>query len=63
MTGRSVVVTVEADGTIKIEAVGYKGNACQKATEALERALGTVTGGSKKPEYFQANQQSQQAGH
>jgi hypothetical protein len=51
---RSIVVTVEADGSIRIDAVGFKGAACTKATEALEKALGKTTSRNKKPEYLAA---------
>jgi len=48
------VIIVESDtatGEVSIEAIGFKGGACTAATEALERALGTVKDRRKKPEF------------
>lgn len=59
---KQIKVTVNEDGSLEIEAVGYKGNACEKATAALEKALGVAGKRTKKPEYYQANEQSQKAG-
>ena len=60
---RSIVVNVSDTGEIKIEAIGFKGNACEKATKAIEQALGTTKGPrAKKPEYYQQNSNQQKAG-
>lgn len=59
---KQIKVTVNEDGSLEIEAVGYKGNACEKATAALEKALGVAGKRTKKPEFYQGNQQSQKAG-
>jgi hypothetical protein len=50
---KSVEVIVDARGVITIEATGFKGNACEKATKAIEDALGVVAKREKKPEYHQ----------
>lgn len=50
---RQVIMNIAPDGTVTIDAVGYKGADCKKATEALEKALGNVTSDTKKPEYMQ----------
>jgi len=39
------------DGTIEIEAHGYSGPECEKATRALEEALGVVTKKTLKPDH------------
>jgi Protein of unknown function (DUF2997) len=46
-------VTLGPDGTVEIDAVNFKGGACEKATAFLEKALGMNTDRKKKPEYFQ----------
>jgi hypothetical protein len=51
---KKVILEVSADGEVTIEAVGFKGPACEKATKALEESLGTVKSRKKKPEYHQA---------
>lgn len=49
---RQIIVIVDSDGNVKIEAVGYKGPACTKATQALEEALGMVKSRDKRPDYY-----------
>ena len=50
---RSIEVTVSPIGDITIDAVGFKGADCEKATRFLEEALGIVRQKQKKPEYHQ----------
>jgi hypothetical protein len=50
---RSIEVTVSPRGDITIDAVGFKGADCEKATRFLEEALGVVATKQKKPEYHQ----------
>lgn len=40
---KKIQVKVTPTGEITITTTGYKGSECLKATEALERALGTKT--------------------
>lgn len=55
----SVIVTVKADGSVKVEAQGVKGSGCKALTKAIEDSLGVVTSDVKKPEFYQqANQQA-----
>lgn len=42
-------------GEVKIEAFGFKGNSCEKATEFLEKALGQVTDFTHKAEWLETN--------
>ena len=50
---KSVEILIQPTGDVQIEAVGFKGNACEKATAALEAALGVTKARTKKPEYHQ----------
>jgi hypothetical protein len=50
---RSIEVTVSPIGDITIDAVGFKGADCDKATRFLEEALGIAGPKQKKPEYHQ----------
>jgi hypothetical protein len=50
---RTIEVTVSPRGDILIDAVGFKGADCEKATRFLEEALGVVGPKQKKPEYHQ----------
>jgi hypothetical protein len=49
---RSIEVTVSPSGDIAINAVGFQGADCEKATKALEEALGVASNRVKKPEYY-----------
>ena len=53
MSKRTIEVTVSPRGEILIDAVGFKGADCEKATRFLEEALGVVGTKQKKPEYHQ----------
>jgi len=61
---RTLEVSIEPNGSIAIEAVGFKGADCEQATRFLEEALGVVGQRRKKPEYHQRRQlgQAQQLG-
>ena len=49
---RTVEITFAPSGEVGIEATGFKGNACEKATQEIETLLGTTTSRRKKSEYF-----------
>lgn len=59
---KTIEVIVNTGGQIKIDAAGFKGADCEKATAFLEKALGTVKGRQKKPEYRQRVQAQQRLG-
>jgi hypothetical protein len=48
---RTIEVIVSPSGEIQIDAVGFTGADCEKATRFLEEALGVVSNRMKKPEY------------
>ena len=50
---QTVNVDIGPDGSVQIDAVGFTGADCEKATAFLEAALGQVTARRKKPEYRQ----------
>ena len=52
MTQKTIEVVIGPDGSLKIEAMGFKGADCERATAFLEKALGRMSGRSKKPEYY-----------
>jgi hypothetical protein len=56
-----VVVTALPDGTVTVEAQGVTGSGCQALTSSIEAALGLTTGDDRKPEYYHAAKQTQQA--
>ncbi len=59
---KTIEVIVGTDGTLKIDAVGFSGPDCEKATAFLEKALGATTGKQKKPEHYRQVKRQQQVG-
>jgi hypothetical protein len=49
----TIEILVSPSGDISIDAVGFKGADCEKATRFLEDALGAVGRRVRKPEYHQ----------
>ena len=60
MNKRSIDVIVMPDGQLIIDAVGFKGAACDKATRFLEEALGQIASKQRKPAYNERNQTKRQ---
>ena len=57
----TIEIIVSPKGDISINAFGFKGPDCERATRALEEALGVVQQRNKKPEYLtKANSIAQQ---
>ena len=61
---KTIEIIVQADGSLKIEAVGFQGADCEQATAFLDEALGAVQDRKRKPEYHarRATRQRQQLG-
>jgi hypothetical protein len=59
---KAIEVIIKPGGGITIDAVGFQGADCEKATEFLEKALGVVSGKQKKPAYHQRALTRQQIG-
>ena len=59
---KQIVITIERDGTTKIDAQNFAGVGCEKATKALEVALvGNDTSAidkKRKPDFFQTTGQT-----
>jgi hypothetical protein len=56
---KTIEVVISPIGEILIEAVGFKGPDCEKATAFLEEALG-IGQKKKKPEYHQLSKKTNQ---
>jgi hypothetical protein len=52
---RTIEIIVSPAGEISIDAIGFKGADCAKATRFLEEALGTAQNKVRKPEYLRSN--------
>ena len=53
MNNKTIEIIIGTTGEIQIDAVGFKGPDCERATAFLEEALGVVGKKIKKPEYHQ----------
>lgn len=51
---RMITVIVNLAGEVQIDAIGFKGADCEKATAFLEKALGTILTRKRKADYYQA---------
>ena len=60
MNKRSIEVIVNADGSLIIDAIGFKGPDCEKATRFLEEALGQIATKQRKPAYDERNKTHRQ---
>lgn len=43
---------IDEDGSVSIEAMGFKGKSCENATREIEKMLGRVTNRTRKKEYY-----------
>ncbi len=50
---KTVEIIVNPAGQLTINAAGFSGSDCEKATEFLEQALGQLSARQRKPEYHQ----------
>ena len=60
MNSRSIEVIVNTDGSLVVDAIGFKGPDCEKATRFLEEALGRIVVKQRKPAYGERNQMRRQ---
>lgn len=50
---KQVIIDISAAGSVQIDAIGFKGKGCAKATEQIEVVLGGKPAAKKKkPEFF-----------
>jgi hypothetical protein len=55
-----VEILINPSGQLTINAAGFTGSDCEKATAFLEQALGDLTAKQRKPEFYQRNRQCHQ---
>jgi hypothetical protein len=55
---REIHIVIDTDGSVSVEAVGYEGADCEKATEYIEQALGRPEKRQRKPEYYRRQARS-----
>ena len=59
---KTIEIIARPDGGLQIDALGFAGAACDKATEFLEKALGKTAVKRRKPEYHRQARRKQQVG-
>jgi hypothetical protein len=57
---RTIEIIITPQGEVQIDAVGFKGPDCERATAFLEEAMGTVGSKTKKPEFHQSTKRAHQ---
>ena len=57
---KTIEIIIGTTGEIQIDAVGFKGPDCEKATAFLEEALGVVGKKVKRPEHEQRSARTNQ---
>jgi len=50
---KKLIVKIEADGQLSIEAEGFKGNTCLETSRKYIEGLGRESKQSKKPEFYE----------
>jgi hypothetical protein len=62
---KTIEIIINASGQLTINAAGFTGTDCEKATAFLEQALGRLSAKQRKPEFYQRNQRvsQQKAGY
>lgn len=59
-SNEQIVVWVNAEGGITIDAVGFTGKSCEEATRFLEEGLGTVGRKQRGRDYYRKNKNTNQ---
>lgn len=54
---KRIKVTIDKDGNVKIDAIGFQGAACEATTAELEASLGVTKNRVLKPERYRASVQ------
>lgn len=57
---KAIEIIINTSGQLTINAAGFTGSDCEKATAFLEQALGKLTAKQRKPEWHQRNQRTNQ---
>lgn len=58
MANERIRIVISPEGEVNMEAIGFTGDACEKATRELEEALGQVESRRHKPEFHQRSAQT-----
>ncbi len=51
---KEIEITIDEDGTVHMEALGFEGKGCHEALEEIQRVLGKAKGARRKAEFYDA---------
>ena len=54
---KEVVFTIDEEGNIKIDMIGFEGKGCGELADRLAKALGTITHREQKQEFYRPQQE------
>ena len=49
---KSIEITIDGDGNVEVEALGFKGKGCTEAVDVFSKALGKVVETKKTGDYY-----------
>lgn len=52
MSIKRIDITIDADGGVEVEAVGFKGKGCSEAIDMFSKVLGETVEVKKKSEFY-----------
>lgn len=55
---KTVEILISPAGQVIIDATGFRGPDCEKATAFLEKALGELAGKQRKPEFYRQSRRN-----
>lgn len=57
MSEQFIEVTIAPDGKLTVEGKGFAGSDCEKATQALQKALGRTVSDHRTEEFYEERKQ------
>lgn len=52
---QEIDIKINTDGTVQIDMIGFKGEACDSVFKKLSRTIGEVTQNTKKSDYYESD--------
>jgi hypothetical protein len=49
---KEIEITIDEDGTVHMEALGFEGKGCHETLAEIQRVLGRVKGAKRKAEFY-----------
>lgn len=58
--GREIEITIDKDGNVEIDMIGWHGKGCADVSKQLEKALGRTVKTDRKSEFYKPEQKQKQ---